>query len=102
MRIDYITYTQSYVNTMSKKTLNLSIREEIKERAKKLARQKGMSVSRLFEELVADQEDPDEYTPTPGSAAYELTQLIPDSEREIAPDYDKLKEEALKDKYGED
>lgn len=84
---------------MSKKTLNLSIEESIKRRAKRIAKQRGISVSQFFEEMIIKQEDPEEWTPTPGSAAHEIYQLIPESERMDDPDYVKLKHEALKEKY---
>lgn len=84
---------------MSKKNLNLSIEEPIKRRAKRIARNRGISVSRFFEELVTRQKEPDAFTPTPGTAAYELANLIPESEKMDNPDYDKLKYEALKEKY---
>ncbi|HKK44369.1 MAG TPA: DUF6364 family protein [Balneolaceae bacterium] len=87
---------------MSKKTLNLTVEESIKERAKRIARKKGISVSRFFEELVTKEEEPEEWTPTPGSAAYEIYELFPESERMDNPDYDKLKYEALKEKYNLD
>jgi hypothetical protein len=84
---------------MSKTTLNLSIAEPIKRRAKHIAKQRGLSVSRFFETLVAEQDDPEEFTPTPGTAAWELAHLIPESEKLDNPDYDKMKYEALKEKY---
>lgn len=87
---------------MSKKTLNLSIEESIKRRAKRLARERGISVSHFFEKLVAEQEDPDDYTPAPGSAAEQLMNAIPESEKVDDYDYDKLKYEALKEKYNLD
>jgi len=85
---------------MSKKTLNLTIEESIKERAKRIAKSRGMSVSQLFEETIAREEDPEEFTPKPGSAAYTLMNLIPESEKLENYDYKKLKMEALKEKYG--
>lgn len=85
---------------MSKKTLNLSVDESIKERAKRIARKKGISVSRFFEELVARQEDPEEYTPAPGSAAETIYNLIPEEKKTDHYDYKKRKEEALRVKYG--
>ena len=84
---------------MSKKTLNLSVEESIKRRAKRIARQRGMSVSQFFEEMVISQEDREEWTPTPGSAAEQIMNAIPESKRMDNPDYDKLKHEALKKKY---
>lgn len=85
---------------MSKKTLNLSIEENIKERAKRIARKKGISVSHFFEELIIRQEDPEEFTPKPGSAADKIYNLIPESKKVDHYDYKKLKEKALKEKYG--
>lgn len=85
---------------MSKKTLNLSIEENIKERAKRIARKKGISVSHFFEELIIRQEDPEEFTPKHGSAADKIYNLIPESKKVDHYDYKKLKEKALKEKYG--
>lgn len=85
---------------MSKQTLNLSIEEHIKERAKKIAKKRGISVSRLFEEIVKQVEEPvEEYKPTPGSAAERIYNVIPESEKLDNYDYKKLKMDALKDKY---
>lgn len=84
---------------MSKKTLNLSIEEEIKRRAKKIAKKRGISVSQFFEELVAREEDPEEFTPKPGSATYKMMNLIPESEKKESYDYDQIRYEALKEKY---
>src|SRR5699024_5877233 len=82
-----------------KKTLNLSIEETIKHRAKRIARKRGMSVSRFFEKLVTEQDDPDEFTPEPGTATYELVNLLSESEKRDDPDYGQLRHEALKEKY---
>ncbi len=83
---------------MSKKTLNLTIEEEIKERAKRIAKSRGISVSQLFEETIVREEDPEEFNPEPGSAVYELMNLIPESKKLKNYDYKKLKMEALKKK----
>jgi len=85
---------------MSKTTLNLSIEEAIKKRAKRIAKRRGMSVSRFFEELIADQEDEDGFTPTPGSAAYKLANLIPESEKVDGYNYKKRRAEILEQRYG--
>lgn len=85
---------------MSKKTLNLTIEESIKERAKRIAKSRGISVSRLVEQAITREEDPEEFTPKPGSAAYRIYNLIPESEKVDDYDYKKLKEEALREKYG--
>ncbi len=84
---------------MSKQTLNLSIDENIKEQAKRIAKKKGISVSRFFEELILSQEEPEEFTPPPGSGVEQLMNAIPESEKVDDYDYDKLKYEALKEKY---
>lgn len=85
---------------MSKKTLNLTVEESIKQRAKRIARQRGISVSRLFEEAVAREEDTEEFIPTPGSAVEQLMNAIPKSDKLQNYDYKKLKMDALKKKYG--
>jgi hypothetical protein len=84
---------------MSKQSLNLSVEESIKERAKRIARSQGISVSQFFEELVVREESPDEYTPEPGTAAYKIANLIPEDKKLDHYDYDKMKMEALKEKY---
>ncbi|MEX0720810.1 MAG: DUF6364 family protein [Balneolaceae bacterium] len=85
---------------MSKEPLNLSIEKNLKQRAKKIARDKGISISRFFEELVAKQEDPQEYKPNEGSAAYRIYHALPESRKVDHVDYKKIKEDALKEKYG--
>ncbi len=62
---------------MSKKTLNLSIEESIKRRAKRIAKQRGISVSQFFEEIIIKQEEREEWTPNPGSAAEQIMNAIP-------------------------
>ncbi len=84
---------------MSKETLNLSIEKSIKQRAKEIARKKGISVSRFFEQLIAKQKEPEKYSPKPGSAAYELSRLLPASVKAEEKDYDELKWQAIKEKY---
>jgi len=85
---------------MSKQTLNLSVEKHIKERAKRIAKERGISVSKLFEEVVQQVEEPmEEYTPKPGSAAERIYNVIPESEKLDNYDYKKLKMDALKDKY---
>lgn len=85
---------------MSKQTLNLSVEKHIKERAKKIAKERGISVSKFFEEVVRKVEEPEiEFTPTPGSAVEQIMNAIPESEKLDDYDYDKLKEEALREKY---
>jgi len=84
---------------MAKKTLNLTIEESIKERAKRIARSRGISISQLFEEAVSREEEPQEFIPRPGSVAEKIYNLIPESEKVDSYDYKKLKEEALREKY---
>ena len=81
---------------MAKKTLNLTIEERIKERAKRIAESRGISVSRLFEEAIAREEEPKEFTPRPGSALEQIMNAIPESQKMDDYDYDELKSEALK------
>lgn len=87
---------------MSKKTLNLSIEESIKERAKRIAEKRGISVSQFFEELVVQEEEPDTFTPTPGSAAEQFMNAIPESEKVDNYDYKKLRGEIIEERYGLD
>lgn len=101
MRICYINSAHKQtIKIMAKKTLNLTIEERIKERAKRIAESRGISVSRLFEEAIAREEETEEFTPRPGSAAHKIYNLIPESERVDDYDYKKMKEEALRVKYG--
>lgn len=85
---------------MSKKTLNLTIEESIKERAKRIAKNRGISVSKLFEETIIREEAPEEFTPKPGSGVEQLMSAIPESQKLEDYDYKKLKMEALQKKYG--
>ena len=85
---------------MAKKTLNLTVEEPIKERAKYIAKKRGISVSKLFEEAISREEEPEEFTPRPGSAVEKLMNAIPESKKLDDYDYKKLKMEALEEKYG--
>lgn len=86
---------------MSKETLNLSIRKHIKERAKKMARQQGLSVSELFENFIAAQEDKEEFIPPPGSGTAQFVNAIPESDKVVDYDYKKLKQKMLEDRFGD-
>ncbi len=85
---------------MAKKTLNLTIKESSKERAKRIARSRGISVSRLFEEAIAREKDPEELQFGPESAAHKIYAMVPESEKMDGLDYKEMKEAALKEKYG--
>lgn len=85
---------------MAKKTLNLTVEEDIKKRAKRIASRRGISVSRLFEESIAREEDPEGFSPKPGSGVEQIMKAIPKSNRVAGYDYDELKKEALRKKYG--
>lgn len=85
---------------MTKKTLNLTIHENIKDRAKRIARSRGISVSQLFEEAVIREDDPGELHLDPDSAAYKIYHIIPESEKVDDYDYKEIKEKILKEKYG--
>ncbi|REL37940.1 hypothetical protein DYD21_04805 [Rhodohalobacter sp. SW132] len=84
---------------MSKKTLNLTIEESIKVRAKRIAKSRGISVSQLVEQAIIREEDPEEFTPEPGSGVEQLMNAIPESQKLDNYNYKKLKLEALRKKY---
>jgi|AntDeeMinimDraft_4_1070355.scaffolds.fasta_scaffold36115_2 antitoxin component of RelBE/YafQ-DinJ toxin-antitoxin module len=85
-----------------KEKLTLTIEKETKKRAKKHAKVLGRSVSDMVEEFLnkTAAESEDYFTPTPGSAAYELANLIPESEKVDDYDYKKMKGEMLEERYG--
>jgi len=101
MRTIYIKQVKSLqFSTMAKKTLNLTVEEPIKERAKYIAKKRGISVSKLFEEaILREEKESDEFELKPGSAAYRIYHLLPESEKVTDYDYKKMKEEALREKY---
>jgi len=84
---------------MSKESLNLSVEKRLKEKARKLAERKGISISNYFEEIINREKLADDYSPEPGSAASKFAGLVPESKKREAPDYKKLKSEILKDRY---
>lgn len=85
---------------MPKKTLNLTIKESIKERAKRIASSRGISISRLFEEAIAREKDPQDIQLDPDSTAFRIYNIIPESERLDDYSYKEMKEDILKEKYG--
>lgn len=102
LRITYITYAHKSIrHNMSKKTLNLSIRESIKQRAKHMAKKRGISVSRLFEEMIIRERDAGSFIPPPGSGTAQFINAIPEENKVDDYDYKKLKAEILEEKYGD-
>ncbi|MEX0646352.1 MAG: DUF6364 family protein [Balneolaceae bacterium] len=85
---------------MSKETINLSVEKDIKQRAKKIARNRGMSVSRFFEMLITEQEDPEVFKPPPGSGTAQFINAIPESDKLENYDYKKLKKDMFDKRYG--
>lgn len=84
---------------MSKETLNLSIDENLKKKVKRIARKKGISVSRFIEEVIAKEEEAPIFVPQSGSAVERLMNAIPESEKVTHYDYKKLRGKGLKEKY---
>lgn len=87
---------------MSKETLNLSVHKHLKERAKKLARQQGLSVSQLFEKFIAAQEDQEGFIPPPGSGTAQFVNTIPESDKVVDYDYKKLKKKMLEERFADE
>ncbi len=84
---------------MSKETLNLTIESSIKKKAKRLASQKGISVSKLFERSIESEAAEVVFTPRSGSAVERLLNAVPEAEKK-STDYKTIKKTALKKKYG--
>lgn len=81
-----------------KEKLNLTIEKNIKDRAKRLAKKRGVSVSRMVEEILKSISEPyEEWKPAKGSIVSELSGSIP-APNEIP--YDDLLTEALMEKEG--
>lgn len=85
---------------MSKVTLNLSVEKSLKRRAKKLAQEKGMSVSHFFEKLVAEQDAADEFTLPPESGTAQFINAVSDEDKVDTYDYKKMKGKILEERYG--
>lgn len=83
---------------MSKETLNLTIESSIKKKAKRIASQKGISVSKLFERAIESEASEVVFTPRSGSAVERLLNAIPESEKK-STDYKTIKKSALEKKY---
>jgi antitoxin component of RelBE/YafQ-DinJ toxin-antitoxin module len=87
---------------MSKETLNLSIQKHLKDRAKKLAHQRGISVSELFEKFIAAQEDKEAFIPPPDSGTAQFINVIPESDKVADYDYMELKKKMLEERFGDE
>ncbi len=85
---------------MRKDKINLSVDRGIKQRAKRIARQRGMSISQFFEELVAREKDIEEYVPPTGSTAQRLLTLADEAQKKEHLNYDNIRHNALKEKHG--
>jgi antitoxin component of RelBE/YafQ-DinJ toxin-antitoxin module len=68
---------------MSKETLNLTIESSIKKKAKRIASQKGISVSKLFERAIESEAAEVVFTPRSGSAVERLLNAIPEAEKNL-------------------
>lgn len=81
-----------------KEKLNLTIEKEIKDRAKTLARKKGISVSKMVEQLIKSISEPHgDWKPKEGSIVARMSGSIPAPE---GIEYDDLLTEALMEKEG--
>ncbi|MDZ7720093.1 MAG: DUF6364 family protein [Balneolaceae bacterium] len=81
-----------------KEKLNLTIEREVKERAKKLAKERGISVSKMVEKMLKSVSAPnDNWTPKEGSIVSQMSGSIPAPE---GIEYDELLTEARLEKEG--
>lgn len=87
---------------MSKETLNLSIEKSLKRRAKKLAQERGISVSHFFEKLVAEQDQEHGFTLPPDSGTAQFVSAVNEEDKVDDYDYKKMKAKILEEKYGID
>lgn len=53
----------------------------------------------MVEEAIVREDDPEEFTPKPGSGVEQLMNAIPESQKLDSYDYKKLKMEALRKKF---
>ena len=79
---------------MNKETLNLSLDKKTKNRAKQLAKKRGVSVSRFFEQLIIEHEHK-AFIPPNNSGTEQFVNAIPDKDKVIDYDYKSLKSLAL-------
>lgn len=81
-----------------KEKLNLTIEKEVKERAKKIAKNRGISVSKMVEQVLKSISDPTEnWTPKQGSIVSRMSGSIPAPE---GIEYDEILTEARLEKEG--
>lgn len=81
-----------------KEKLNLTIEKEVKERAKKLAKNRGISVSKMVEQMLTSVTNPNEnWSPKSGSIVEKMAGSIPAPE---GIEYDELLTEARLEKEG--
>jgi hypothetical protein len=60
-----------------KEKINLTIEKSVKERAKQIARSRGISVSEMVEELLKSIEDDNNWMPEEGSVVSKMAGSIP-------------------------
>lgn len=84
---------------MSKETLNLTIKSNIKQKAKLLASQKGISVSKLFEQAIESETIETEFVPIPGSVVERLMNVVEESDKRTSVDYKLLRGKVIRDRY---
>lgn len=84
-----------------KKKLTLTIEESVSERAKKIAKREGTSVSQWVEELLREKtsEAAGEWMPKPGSWTEKMLSSVKSDAYDKNRDYKKLKESEIMKKY---
>ncbi len=81
-----------------KEKLNLTIEKEVKEQAKKIAKSRGISVSKMVEQMLRSVSDKNEgWSPKRGSIVEQMAGSIPAPE---GIEYDNLLAEARLEKEG--
>lgn len=84
-----------------KKKLTLTIDESVTEKAKRLARREGISVSEMVEQYLAEKTTQDqEWKPEKGSLTERLLGCVKLPAGTESEDYKTLKQNALQKKYG--
>lgn len=81
-----------------KEKLNLTIDKDVKDQAKRLAKKKGISVSKMVEQIIKSISEPyDDWKPREGSIVSKMSGSIPAPE---SIEYEDLLTEALMEKEG--